>query len=156
MPGSTRAALGRLAAAVLLVLFGGWLWGILRPEPPMLPTAIIEVGHARPDGSAIVTCVTVGEHDHLALVRLPDGATLSAVSPSHGNVEASFTRLRRGPLSLVLVSVTFSDVRTVPEDGELACLAMSGGFAAAASYATPAPGWRADLEAAQTPEHYEL
>ncbi len=58
----------RLLGALALVALGFLLGGLFRPAAPPLPAALVEAGPVRANGSASVTCLTVGDGRHMAVV----------------------------------------------------------------------------------------
>ncbi len=61
-------SLRRLLGALALLALGFLLGGRFRPAAPPLPAAFAEAGPVRANGSASVTCLTVGDARHMAMV----------------------------------------------------------------------------------------
>ncbi|QQY02759.1 hypothetical protein [Orf virus] len=139
-------SLRRLLGALALLALGFALGALFRPAAPLVPAAFLEVGHVRANGSASVTCLTVGvDARHMAAVA-HGGGTLSPVYPLAAGMHATFSSLRRGALLLNVATVTVYDVRDLDPEFELVCIAVVGGYNSATAAARPAAEWRRQLE----------
>lgn len=137
-------SLRRLLGALALLALGFLLGGRFRPAAPPLPAAFAEAGPVRANGSASVTCLTVGDARHMAMVA-HRGGTLSPVYPLTAGMHAIFSHARKGALLLNVATVTVYDVRELDPEFELTCLAVAGGYNAASAAARPAAEWRRQL-----------
>ncbi|QQY02628.1 hypothetical protein [Orf virus] len=139
-------SLRRLLGALALLALGFALGARFRPAAPLVPAAFVEVGHVRANGSASVTCLTVGvDERHMAAVA-HGGGTLSPVYPLAAGMHASFSSLRKGALLLNVATVTVYDARELDPEFELVCVAVVGGYSAASAATRPAAEWRRQLE----------
>ncbi|AAR98099.1 ORF134 hypothetical protein [Orf virus] len=135
----------RLLGALALVALGFLLGGLFRPAAPPLPAALVEAGPVRANGSASVTCLTVGgDGRHMAVVA-HGGGTLSPVYPLAAGMHATFASLRKGALLLNVATVHIYDVRELAPEFELTCVAVAGGYNAAWAATRPAAEWRRQL-----------
>lgn len=134
----------RLLGALALVALGFLLGGLFRPAAPPLPAAFVEAGPVRANGSASVTCLTVGDARHMAVVA-HGGGTLSPVYPLSAGMHASFSSARKGALLLNVATVHIYDARELAPAFELTCVAVAGGYNAAWAATRPAVEWRRQL-----------
>ncbi|ADC53769.1 hypothetical protein [Pseudocowpox virus] len=140
-------SLRRLLGALSLLALGFALGALFRPAAPLVPAAFLEVGHVRANGSASVTCLTVGvDARHMAVVADADGRLLSPVYPAGEGMHASFSSLRRGALLLNVATVHVYDVRALEAEFELVCIAVVGGYNSATAATRPAVEWHRQLE----------
>ncbi|AAR98229.1 ORF134 hypothetical protein [Orf virus] len=139
-------SLRRLLGALALVAAGFALGALFRPAAPPLPAAFAEAGPVRANGSASVTCLTVGDARHMAAVADAEGRLLSPAYPQGEGMHASFSSARKGALLLHVATVTVYDVRGLRDDFELTCVAVVGGYNSATAAARPRSEWLRQLE----------